>query len=202
MKPRIRAKPPAPAPAPAPKAPKAAPRPAAPAASSGPAAPTPAASSGPSVQRVMGLPARPRLRVSYGWEGDKLTCEGLLMDERRETLRRSRFVIDEKDPTVAQIFTYFATRLVNDLRSEGVLITHHAAPAPAPASSSAEPTAEPAAAPGSPSSPSSSDEPPAELTAEDLSALGAERVPDAEQEEYRERLGTPDDDEAPATPRG
>lgn len=96
----------------------------------------------PEFRRVVGLPARPRLRVSYWIEGDKLACEATLMDERRELVRRSRVNVDD-DPSVARIFSYFATRLVNELRADGVLVAAPPSPSsrePDPSASSREPS--------------------------------------------------------------
>ena len=129
------------------------------------------ASTMPDVRRVVGLPARPRLRVSYWFEGDSLACEAVLMDEKRDQLRRSRIGLE--DPTVSRVFSYFATRLVNELRAAGVLVAAPSSPRP-PSSSEPDPSPSPSgsspssgAEPGSSSSssddpdssPSSSDEP-------------------------------------------
>ena len=91
------------------------------------ATPTPAP---PAVQRIVGLPARPRLRLSFAFDAKgELSCEAVLMDERRELVKRSTF--DPKaDPTVERCFTYFATQLVRELAASGVLVV---LPSPRPA---------------------------------------------------------------------
>lgn len=104
-----------------------------------PSTSSPAASAAqPQLQRVVGLPARPRLRVSWWFEGDKLVAEGVLMDERRELVRRAKFDADA-DPTYGRMFSYIAAQLVADLRASGVILTAPAATAEAPSSSEETP---------------------------------------------------------------
>ncbi len=92
-----------------------------------PAAATPAASSAAvasspeAPQRVVHLPARPRLRVSYWFDGaGALKCEATLMDERRNLVHRAH--IDTTDPTASQIFSWIASRLVAELKAGGAAI--------------------------------------------------------------------------------
>jgi hypothetical protein len=90
----------------------------------------------PEPRRIVGLPARPRLRVSYWFEGAELRCEAVLMDESRNLVKRSAL---ERDPAIEGVFTFFATKLARELASSGVLVVP-ASPAP---TEEAEPAASP-----------------------------------------------------------
>ncbi len=87
-----------------------------------PATPAPSSPEAPPVaRRVMGLPVRPRLRISYDWHGDELICEATLMDEQRQLVHRQRLLPIEG--IIGQTFGFFATTLVNHLRAAGVIVT-------------------------------------------------------------------------------
>jgi hypothetical protein len=128
-----------------------------------PAAPAPIAARGtpaPSSAPVLsvGLPLRPRLRVSYFFHGDELKCEATLMDERRQLVRRSQ--IDTSDPTVERIFSYLAGRLVADLRATGVSVSVPASQPPSMSAPISPSSVDKQSEPTSPSSPAEHDEEP------------------------------------------
>lgn len=97
----------------------------------------------PVLRRIVGLPARPRLRLSFAFDGaGQLMCDGILMDENRELVRRSTF--DPKaDPTVERCFSYFATLLVRELAATGALVVPPSAPSPAAEAEPSELTRDP-----------------------------------------------------------
>ena len=49
------------------------------------------------------LPAVPRLRAVWSYEGDALVCESTLLDERRELVHRERFVIADPGHPLAAV---------------------------------------------------------------------------------------------------
>lgn len=96
-----------------------------------PAEPAPAEV--PAIQRLHALPARPRVRMSFWFEGDALKCEGVLLDEARNLVRRSSVHVGDQEE---KIFAYFAAGLVADLRASGaIIVATTPAAAVAPASS-------------------------------------------------------------------
>ncbi len=97
------------------------------------ATPEPAPALG-SAQRSVDLPARPRLRISFWFDADKLKCEALMATEGRTIVHRTPVPAD--GDTVARIYAFFANLLSADLKAGGALVNM---PAPAPAAE-AEPT--------------------------------------------------------------
>ena len=99
---------------------------------------TTASSSAPA-RIVVGLPESPRVRLSWWFEGKTLKCEGVLMDEGRQPVRRALLDVDA-DPTFLRMFAYTAQRLVADLQASGVAVTAAAPAAPPGSSDEIQPT--------------------------------------------------------------
>lgn len=81
------------------------------------------------LRRIVGIPAQPRVRVSYWFEGGALICEAVMMDEAGALVHEARF--DQADPMVWQGFNYYGSRLVRAMRDAGTIVTIPATPAPA-----------------------------------------------------------------------
>jgi hypothetical protein len=77
-----------------------------------PPALAPSSAEAPQLKSVVALPPRPRLRVSYWFEGDKLNGEAVLMNERRELVKRA--MLDMSDPVLARIFTYVIAQVTRE----------------------------------------------------------------------------------------
>lgn len=98
-----------------------------------------AASSSAPARIVVGLPESPRVRLSWWFEGKTLKCEGVLMDEGRQPVRRALLDVDA-DPTFLRMFAYTAQKLVADLQASGVAVTAAAPAAPPSSSDEIQPT--------------------------------------------------------------
>jgi len=90
----------------------------------------------PEPRRVVELPNKARLRLSFWFEGDELKCEGVLMNERRELVHR-RLTTAERDDVIDRVYGLFATDLARDAHASKVLVVP-AGPAPAEAETQAE----------------------------------------------------------------
>jgi hypothetical protein len=121
--------------------------PASPEASSRALASSAAAVPEPTAARVVGLPARPRLRITFGWQGDALTCEAAMLDESKRLVHRESFAAG---PMLVQVFTWFASQLVQGARAAGAIIMSPPATAPSSGPSSREVQASEDAPPSSP----------------------------------------------------